>query len=155
MSATPTEIVIDRDKAQFWLDSNGCWQNEHGKFRHQKIIRHFHSSIKRDRHGYYLYQENGRYVEKVYLRCEDQALFVFDVVQNGDVLLVLNTRQHVKLRPRKLFIKNDNLYMRRDDEIIKFVERGLMKISRFLQEENSRLYIRVHGRRYRIPVLGE
>jgi hypothetical protein len=148
------EIVIDKDKAVFWLDANGCWQNRHGKFRHQKIIRHFHSSIRRDRHGYYLYQENGSYVEKVYFHYEDQALFVFDVAQNREVELILNTRQHVKLRPQDLFIKEDNLYMQMGEETIKFVERGLIKISRLLQEENNQIYIRVYGRRYRLPVKG-
>ena len=155
MPAKLPEIVIDRDKAQFWLDSNGSWHNQHGKFRHPKIIRHFHASIKRDDHGYYLFQENGSYREKVYFRYEDQALFVFDVVRNGDIILVLNTRQHVKLKPRKLFIKNDNLYMQMGDDVIKFVEQGLMKISRFLREENSKIYMQVNSRRYRIPVVGE
>ena len=155
MSAKPLEIIVDRDRAVFWLDANGCWQNKHGKFRHQKIIRHFHSSIKRDRHGYYLYQENGAHVEKVYFHYEDQALFVFDVLQKCGLVLVLNTRQQVKLMPQKLFIKDDNLYMRRGDEIIKFVEQGLVKIARFLMEENNRLYIRVNNRRYQIPALNE
>ena len=155
MSATNPEIVIGRDQAVFWLDANGCWQNKHGKFRHQKIIRHFHSSIKRDRHGYYLHQENGTYVEKVYFHYEDQALFVFDVLQKCGLVLVLNTRQQVKLMPRKLFVKDDNLYMRRGNETIKFVEQGLLKIARFLIEENDRLYISVNNRRYQIPALNE
>lgn len=155
MSETPPEIVIGKEKAVFWLDANGCWQNKHGKFRHQKIIRHFHSSIKRDRYGYYLYQENGTYVEKVYFHYEDQALFVFDVVQKCGLVLVLNTRQQVKLMPRKLFIQNDNLYMRMGEETIKFAEQGLVKIARFLIEENNRLYIRVNNRRYQIPAFDE
>ena len=154
MPERPPEIVIDRDKAMFWLDSNGCWQNRHGKFRHPKIIRHFHASIRRDRHGYHLYQENGCHVEKVYFRYEDQALFVFDVLQNDDIILVLNTRQHVKLNPRKLFIKNDNLYMQTGEEVLKFVELGLMKISLLLQEENSQIYIQISSQRYPIPVVG-
>ena len=153
MSETPSEIVIGKDEAVFWLDANGCWQNKFGKFRHQKIVRHFHSSIKRDRHGYYLYQENGTYAEKVYFHYEDQALFVFDVLQKGGLILVLNTGRQVKLMPRNLFVKDDNLYMRLGEETIKFVERGLMKIARFLTEENNRLYIRVNNRRYRIPAL--
>ncbi len=95
------------------------------------------------------------YVEKVYFHYEDQALFVFDVLQKCGLVLVLNTRQQVKLMPQKLFIKDDNLYMRRGDEIIKFVEQGLVKIARFLMEENNRLYIRVNNRRYQIPALNE
>jgi hypothetical protein len=153
MPETLPEIVIDRDQAQFWLDANGCWRNQHGKFRHPKIIRHFHSSIKRDRYGFHLYQENGSYIEKVYFRYEDQALFVFDVIQDNDVILVLNTRRQAKLNPRELYIKNDNLYMHLGDDAIKFVEQGLIKISRYLQEEDRQLTIQIRGRCYPIPVV--
>ena len=116
------EVVIGQDEAVFWLDENGCWQNEHGKFKHKKIIHYFHSSIKRDRQGYYLYQENGNFAEKVYFPYADQALFVFNVIQQDDVTLILNTKKQIKLKPRKLFIKNDCLYMHMGEEIIKFAE---------------------------------
>jgi hypothetical protein len=153
MSEKMKEIVISQDEAAFWLDENGCWQNENGKFRHKKIIHHFHSCIKRDRQGYYLYQENGNTAEKVYFPYEDQALFVFNVILQDDVTLVLNTKNQIKLKPRKLFIKNDCLYMHLDEEIIKFAEQGLMKISRLLEEENEQLFIRIKNRRYKIPSL--
>ncbi len=145
------EIVIQKDDAVFRLDKNGCWRNENGKFRHKKIIHYFHSCIKRDRQGYYLYQVNENYAEKVYFPYEDQALFVFDVIRQNDVTLVLNAKQQIKLRPRKLFIKNDCLYMHMGEEIIKFAEQGLMKIAQLLEEENDQLYIRVKDRRYKIP----
>jgi len=148
-------IVIEKDKAVFWLDGNGCWHNETGKFRHPKIIQHFHTCIKRDRQGYYLCQKNGNFTEKVYFPYEDQALFVFNVLFNDDVTLVLNTKKKVKLKPRKLFIKNDCLYMHMGEEIIKFAEQGLMKIARLLEEENDRLFIRVKKRRYQIPAIDD
>ena len=153
MSEKMKEIVISKDEAAFWLDENGCWQNENGKFRHKKIIHHFHSCIKRDRQGYYLYQENGNTAEKVYFPYEDQALFVFNVILKDDVTLVLKTKKQIKLKPSKLFIKNDCLYMHLDEEIIKFAEQGLMKISRLLEEENEQLFIRIKNRRYKIPSL--
>jgi hypothetical protein len=149
------ENVIGKDEAVFWLDKNGCWQNQNGKFRHKKIIHYFHSCIKRDRQGYYLYQVNGNYAEKVYFSYEDQALFVFDVIRQNDVTLVLNTKQQIKLRPRKLFIKNDCLYMHMGEDIIKFAEQGLMKIAPHLEEENDQLYIRIKNRRYKIPALDD
>lgn len=155
MSKTTPQIVIDKDKAVFWLDANGCWRNEHGKFSHKKIIGHFHSSIRRDRHGYYLSQKNENFVEKVYFHYEDQALFVFDLIQKREILLVLNTGQHLNLRPRKLFVRNDNLYMYNGEETVKFVEQGLMKIARLLQEDCNRLYIRLNDRRYRIPAIND
>ena len=149
------EIVGGKDEAVFWLDKNGCWNNENGKFRHDKIIRYFHSCIKHDRQGYYLRQQNESYIEKVYFPYEDQALFVFDVIELDGITLVLNTNQKVKLKPRRLFINNDCLYMHRGEEIIKFADRGLLKIARYLEEDNGRLYIRVKGRRYKIPVVEE
>jgi hypothetical protein len=153
MSEKIKEIIISQDEAAFWLDENGCWQNENGKFRHKKIIHYFHSCIKRDRQGYYLYQENGNTAEKVYFPYEDQALFVFNVILQDDVTLVLNTKNQIKLKPRKLFIKNDCLYMHLDEEIIKFAEQGLMKIARLLEEENEQLFIRIKNRRYKIPAV--
>ena len=153
MSEKIKEIVISQDEAAFRLDENGCWQNENGKFKHKKIIHYFHSCIKRDQQGYYLYQENGNTAEKVYFPYEDQALFVFNVILQDDVTLVLNTKNQIKLKPRRLFIKNDSLYMHLDEEIIKFAEQGLMKISRLLEEENEQLFIRIKNRRYKIPVM--
>lgn len=147
------KTVIGKDEAVFWLDANGCWQNENGKFRHKKIIDYFHSCIKRDRQGYYLYQQNGNTAEKVYFPYEDQALFVFNVIRQDDVILVLNTKKQTRLMPRKLFTGNDCLYMHMGDEIIKFAEQGLMKIARFLEEENDQLFIRIKDRRYKIPAM--
>jgi hypothetical protein len=149
------EIVIQKHDAVFWLDKNGCWQNENGKFRHKKIIHHFHSCIRRDRQGYYLYQANESYAEKVYFPYEDQALFVFDVIQQNDVTLILNTQQQIKLNPRQLFIKNDCLYMHMGEETIKFAEQGLMKIAPLLEEENNQYYIRLKDRDYKIPALDD
>ena len=153
MSEKIKKIVIGKEEAVFWLDENGCWQNEHGKFRHKKIIHYFHSSIKRDRQGYYLYQENGNTAEKIYFPYEDQALFVFNVIQQDDVTLVLNTQKQIKLKPRKLFIKNDCLYMHMGEEIIKFAEQGLLKIAQLLEEEDDQLFIRIRDRRYKIPAI--
>jgi hypothetical protein len=153
MSEKIKEIVIDKDQAVFWLDANGCWQNENGKFRHKKIIDYFHSCIKRDQQGYYLYQQNGNRAEKVYFPYEDQALFVMGVIRQDDIRLVLNTKKQIKLKPRKLFTKNDCLYMHMGEEIIKFAEQGLMQIAPFLEAENKRLFIRIKNRRYAIPAL--
>ena len=144
------KIVIPKEKAVFWLDKNGCWHNENGQFEHKKIIRYFHSCIKRDAQGYYLYQVNADYAEKVYFPYEDQALFAFDVIRQNDVILILNTGRQVKLRPRKLFIKNDCLYMHLGEDIIKFAEQGLFKIAQLIEEMDNRLYIRVKNRRYKI-----
>jgi hypothetical protein len=149
------EIVIDKEDAVFWLDKNGCWQNENGKFRHKKIIHYFHSCIQKDRQGYYLYQKNENYAEKVYFPYEDQALFVFDVILQNDVTLVLNTKRQIKLRPRKLFTKNDCLYMVMGEDIIKFAEQGLIKIAKLLEDENDQLYIRIRDRRYKIPAVDD
>ncbi len=145
------ERVIPKEDAVFWLDKNGCWCNANGKFEHKKIIDYFHSCIKRDRRGYYLSQTNANHKEKVYFPHEGQALFVFDVIRQDDVTLVLNTKKHVMLRPENLFTKDDSLYMRLGDETIKFAENGLIKIAPLLEEEEGRFYIRIKNRRYKIP----
>lgn len=151
MAKKRKEIVIPKEQAVFWLDKNGRWLNETGPFEHKKIIQYFHSCIKRDGHGYFLYQARENYAEKVYFRYEDQALFVFDVIQQNDVILVLNTGRKIKLKPLRLFIENDCLYMHLDREIIKFAENGLLKIAHLIEEIDKQFYIRVKNRRYRIP----
>jgi hypothetical protein len=148
-------IEIPPGEAVFWLDGNGCWHNADGKFRHKKIIDHFHSSIKRDRKGYHLCQAHENFIEKVYFHYEDKALFVFDVIPESDIMLVLNTKKQIKLKPKKLLIKDDSLYMHLGDEIIKFAEQGLLKIAPLLEEEGDLLFIRSKNRRYRIPRWGE
>ncbi len=148
METKPRQIVVPKEQAVFWLDKNGCWHNEHGKFQHKKVIDYFHSCIRRDENGYYLYQGDGDFSEKVYFPYEDQALFVFDVNIGAEVTLVLNTRKKVRLDPKKLFVKNDSLYMQMGDEIVKFAEQGLLKIAPLLEEEDNRLYIRLQDKRY-------
>lgn len=148
-------IEISRDEAVFWLDENGSWHNADGKFRHKKIIDYFHSSIQRDQKGYHLYQAHDHYIEKVYFRYEDTALFVFDLIIDRDITLVLNTKKRIPLEPRKLFIAGDKLYMRLNDEIIKFAEQTLMKIASLLEEEDDGFFIRLNNKRYPIPIENE
>jgi hypothetical protein len=144
------EIIIPKDRAIFWLDKNGRWHNAHGEFEHKKIIEYFHSSIKRDENGYYLSQNRGDVQEKVYFHYEDTALFAVDLIKDNDITLMLNTRKQIKLKPRNLFIRGDDLYMRMREETIKFTERGLMKISDMLEYDNDQYFIKVKNRRYRI-----
>jgi hypothetical protein len=145
-----TEIIIPKDRAIFWLDKNGRWHNEHGEFEHKKIIDYFHSSIKRDENGYYLSQKRETIHEKVYFHYEDTALFAVDLIKDNDVTLILNTKRQIKLKPRNLFIREDDLYMRMGQETIKFTERALMKISDLLEYENNHYFIKVKNRRYKI-----
>jgi hypothetical protein len=144
------EIVIPKETAVFWLDKNGRWHNVHGEFQHKKIIDYFHSSIQKDEKGYYLFQERGNLREKVYFHYEDTALFVVDLIKDNDITLILNTKRRVKLKPKNLFTRNDNLYMRMGKEIIKFAERGLMKISDLLEFSDEQYFIKIKTRRYRI-----
>jgi hypothetical protein len=150
MNKKHSEIVIPKDKAVFWLDKNGRWHNAHGEFEHQKIIDYFHSAIKKDAQGYYLFQERGEFREKVYFHHEDTALFAVDLANDPDNTLILNTRARTRLRPKCLFIKNDSLYMTLGAEIIKFAARALLKISDLLVFEGEAYFIKIKNRKYRI-----
>ena len=150
MKKKRTEIVIPKDKAIFWLDKNGRWHNAHGEFEHQKIIEYFHSTIKKDKNGYYLFQERENLREKVYFRYEDTALFAVDLIKDTDITLILNTKKQIKLMPRNLFIRGDDLYMRMGEETIKFTGRGLMKISDLLEYADNEYFIRIKNRRHKI-----
>jgi len=141
------EIVVSPQEAVFWLDRWGHWCNAHGRFEHKKIIDYFHAAIARDDQGYYVSQVNGNILEKVYFRYEDTALFVFDMIEDDGITLVLNTRQHLRLEPESLFIYEDNLYVRHGNERIKFNQACMVKISRFMEYHDDRCYIRMMGRR--------
>jgi len=145
------EVVIPKEDAVFWLDKDGYWHNKDEKFQHRKIINYFHSSIRKDKSGYHLMQTHRDHREKVYFPYEDTALFVFDILQQEDVVLILNTKKRIPLRPKKLFIKDDSLYMHVADEHIKFTENALLRIAKLLEYEKDECFIRVRGRRYRIP----
>jgi len=151
MNQKRTEIVIPKDQAVFWLDKNGRWHNEHGEFQHKKIIAYFHASIHKDENGYFLFQQSENFKEKVYFHYEDTALFAIDLISKDDITLVLNTQKRIKLKPKKLWLRDDSLYMQCGGENIKFVERGLMKISDLLEFTNDQYFIKVKNRRYRIP----
>ncbi len=150
MSRKRTEIVIPKDKATFWLDKNGRWQNAHGKFQQNKIIDYFHASIKKDANGYYLFQKRDAVEEKVYFHYEDTALFVIDLITKQDIVLILNTCKQVLLKPTNLFTRDDNLYMKLGAETIKFTDRALMKISDLLEYKGEQYFITVKDRSYRI-----
>jgi len=150
MAPKPKEIIISKDKAVFWLDKNGRWCNRHGKFEHKKIIDYFHASIRKDKDGYYVGQTIEGVQEKVYFHYEDTALFVFDVIKDAHITLVLNTGKKMALKPRKLSLIADDLYMHAGDERIKFAEQGLMKIADLIEYDNRQYFIRVKNRKYRI-----
>ena len=147
------EIVISKDKAVFWLGSNGRWHNIHGEFEHRKIIDFFHSSIRKDKDGYYVTQTTERYKEKVYFRYEDTALFVFNIIKNKDIYLLLNTKKQIKLNPEELFIKNDSLYTKDGEELVKFTEQSMIKISKYMENDNESYFIKIDNKRYEIPVI--
>ena len=82
--------------------------------------------------------------EKVYFNYEDTALFVFDIIsEDPDIFLLLNTRQTIKLQPRNLFIKDDQLYIQAEDDRIKFSERALAQMSRYIDYEEDQYVLRV------------
>jgi hypothetical protein len=148
MTSEVTHIVIPKEKAVFWLDMNGIWHNEHGKFEHPKIISYFHKSIRKDDNGYHVFQIRDQCEEKVYFPYEDTALFVFDI--KGTDTLVLNTTDTLPLDPARLFTRNDNLYMQTPEHCIKFGQRALMKISRLLVEKNDQLFLVLNSTAHKI-----
>ncbi|MFP4257648.1 MAG: hypothetical protein ACLFRE_01490 [Desulfovermiculus sp.] len=146
--------IIPREEAVFWLDKDGRWRNRHGKFKNPKIIAHFHSCIHKDEHGYFLTQDHPHYREKTYFPYEDTVLFVFDVLEKDqEVILKLNTGQEVLLPPDKLFIQNDHLYMDLDGERVKFSERALVTLSHYMlfDEGQNKTWIQYHDRSWPIP----
>lgn len=144
------EVVVPKEKAVFWLDKNGRWHNQHGEFQHKKVIDYFHSVIRKDDGGYYLFQATDEFEEKVYFNHEDTALFVFDVIIADDIQLVLNTQKKCRLVPEDLFIQEDNLYIDMGDEAAKFTSHSLLKISSLMSDDGEHSIIETSGKRVRI-----
>ena len=150
------EIVVPKDKAVFWLDTHGRWHNKHGVFEHKKIIDYFHSSIRKDAEGYYLFQKhNDHIIEKVYFKYEDTALFVFDIKTQDDpdkIRLILNTKDEIALDPKNLFVQNDNLYTEYAGDRIKFIDRAMLKLAPRLKFDQHRYHLELSGKTYDIPI---
>ncbi|WP_304511465.1 MFS transporter permease [Desulfobacula sp.] len=148
MSEKPREIIISKEDAVFWMDKNGDWHNEHGKFEHPKIIKYFNASIKKDKNGYYIHQVTDEYDEKVYFSYEDTALFVFDIKVNKNIILTLNNNDTIKFDPKQLFTRDDNLYIQTSEHQVKFKDRALLKISKFMEEKHGQLLFKLEGKTY-------
>ena len=144
------EIIISKENAVFWMDGNGGWHNIHGAFEHKKVIAYFNRSIEYDADGYFVSQVRGDVVEKVYFRYQETALFAVDIIPNDDLRLLLNTRKQVPLNPKKLFIRNDNLFMHFENQLIKFTDRSMIKLSNRLDDANGQFTIHLKGVRYTI-----
>lgn len=149
-SLLPSDIIVPKEKAVFWLDANGSWHNKSGRFRHKKISDYFHAAIRKDEGGFFLYQDRGDVTEKVYFPFEDTALFVIEVDLGDEVHLVLNTGERVLLDPKRLFIQNDNLYVTLDGDRVKFTERSLLKISNLLDIKNDDYFISLNGQKHKL-----
>ena len=150
------EFVVPKEEAVFWLDAYGRWHNKHGLFEHKKIINYFHSSIRKDADGYYLFQKHSDNAqEKIYFKYEDTALFVFDIKtedDSGKIRLILNTKDEIPLDPETLFVQNDNLYMEHAGHRIKFIDRAMMKLAHRLKFDQHRYYLELNDRTYDIPI---
>ncbi|MBT3310525.1 MAG: MFS transporter permease [Desulfobacterales bacterium] len=145
------EIIIPKERAVFWLNGQGVWHNEFGRFAKKRIVDYFNRSIGKDEDGYFVSHIKEDAIEKVYFPYEETALFVFKVIIKEEVILVLNTQKQIKLDPENLYVKNDQLYMQKENEIVKFTERSMITTSRLFEDEPDRLVIEISGKRYQIP----
>ncbi len=151
MASEKKTIIVPKEEAVFWMDKNGNWHNEHGKFEHPKIIRHFNRSIQKDHRGYHLSQITDGAEEKVYFPHEDTALFVVNVFLDDTVVLTLNTSASMNLYPEQLFTRNDSLYLQTQEHCIKFSQHALVKLSRHMEEVDGKFCLLVNHTPHPIP----
>ncbi len=149
-SDTPRQVVISKEDAVFWMDENGQWHNEHGKFEHPRIIKHFNTSIKKDTKGFYVAQSTDQVEEKVYFKYKETAIFVVDLKQKDGLILILNTGRTARFDPKQLMVKNDSLFVRTEGCLIKFSSQAMVKISRYLKEEEGKLMFSLDGKSWPI-----
>ncbi len=147
----PPEVVIPKEKAVFWMDGRGRWQNRHGRFEHKRIIDHFNRSIRRDEDGYFVTQVRGEVREKVYFPYEDTPLFIVRVSAKAPLRLDLNTGETIPLDPAALFVESNQLYHKMGDARIRFSDRALLAISPYLEEKADGLSICIGDHTWPIP----
>ncbi|MBA3009245.1 MAG: MFS transporter permease [Proteobacteria bacterium] len=143
--------IVPKENAVFWMDKNGTWHNEHGKFEHPRIIRHFNLAIQKDDLGYHLSQVTDGVEEKVYFPHEDAVLFVVDISESQEVTLTLNTTQTMTLDPEQLFTRDDNLYLQTPEHCIKFSQHALVKLSRHMEETDGNFCLVLNHISHTIP----
>lgn len=131
-------IVIQKSQATFRMDGNGRWHNNEGPFRHKRIIELFNAVIRKDEGGYFVTQDNGVSIEKVYFPYEETALFVVELIWGDPDRIRLNTGRVLTLDPGSLFIHQDSLYCRLGDGVAKFNQNALMAVSKALTCDNGR-----------------
>ncbi len=144
------EITIRADDAVFWMDERGRWCNEHGPFENPKIIERFHRAIRRDAHGYFVTQERDGFREKVYFHYITTPLLAVDARGKPPRMLLLNTGDTIPIDPGALHIRDDTLFMSRGEELIRFSERAMVKLSACLEDTGDGLFFRQDGNRSRI-----
>jgi len=150
MTEKNQNIIISKEDAVFWMDGNGRWHNQHGEFEHKKVIAYFNHSIEYDADGYFVSQVRDNMLEKVYFPYQETALFAVDVILDDHILLCLNTGKQILMDPKKLIIREDSLFMRLENQIIKFTDRSMMKLSNLFDDANGELTILLKGERYTI-----
>lgn len=145
--------IIPKEKAVFRLDKNGNWRADDEKFTNQKIIRYFHSLIKKDKDGFFLEQEHEHFIDKVYFPYEDTALFVNRIIAGGGLILCTNTGRQIELDPEKLLIKNDDLYVQNGEDLIKFNQNALLALAGYMDDVGDQFVINIGGKRHVISRL--
>ena len=140
--------IISKEDAVFWMDKNGTWKNEHGKFEHPKIIRYFNAAIQKDENGYFVHQVTAEYEEKVYFSYEDTALFVVDISLGDRVIFHLNNTDTMEFDTGQLFVRDDNLYFQTPEHRVKFTSRALLKISKFIEEKDGQLFFTINDQSF-------
>lgn len=143
-------IIIEAKDAIFWMDERGRWCNRYGPFENKKIIKRFNQAIRWDRNGFYVTQERDGMCEKVYFTYIETALLATDVLGKPPQTLLLNTGENVRLNPSVLYIKNDTLFMNWEDVCIRFSDRAMVKLARYLKDSEEGLLFITGKRSVRI-----
>jgi len=143
--------IIPKEECVFRLDRHGVWHSYGEKFTNQRISRYFHSCIGKDKDGFYMEQEHPHYIERVYFPYEDTALFVSRIIKEDELTLCVNTGNRLKLDPTKLFVENDDLYIRDGQDRIKFTETALLALAEYMEDADGQYVITLDGQSHPIP----
>jgi hypothetical protein len=72
--------IVSKEDSELRLSRRGTWFHQSREFENLKVIRFFHTAIRRDSSGeYYLYNKYDDKEENVYFEVEDTAYFIWQV----------------------------------------------------------------------------
>ena len=139
----------DLPPCEIYIDTDGNWFHKGAQIIRKDIIKFFYEHMELDEHGRYIISWRD---EKCVVYVADTAFFVQRVDKtDGNFLLYISDETQEKLDPQSLYIGKDNvLYCKIKDGKFpaRFLRPAYYQITKYIEEENGKFFLKVDNKRY-------